>query len=77
VLGGSAARPTLGRDTRKLADVPQLRWSFQHIEELFPDRADFAGLGSVGGFQQQPEPLAESRSSTPTGQIRQWARSSA
>jgi CubicO group peptidase (beta-lactamase class C family) len=67
VLGGSAARPLSDVTLENWQTVPQLRWSFQHIEELFPTAVIARGSAPVASLQQQPEPLGDVAVELPDG----------
>ena len=42
MIGENASRPASGVTLDNWQTAPQLSWSFQHIEDLFPTAADFA-----------------------------------
>lgn len=59
MLGGSAARPPSDVTLENWQTVPQLRWSFQHIEELFPTALISRGPDPAVSFRPELEPLGD------------------
>lgn len=54
MLGGRPDQPQLGVTLDNWQTAPQLRWSFQHIEELFPTAVITRGTGPVADLLPAP-----------------------
>jgi len=49
--------------------APQLHWSFQHIEDLFPTATIERGIGPVAALAAAPEPVGEVQVAHPDGTV--------
>jgi CubicO group peptidase (beta-lactamase class C family) len=58
VLGGTPGQPQVGVTLDNWQTAPQLHWSFQHIDELFPTAAISRGAGPVAALEATPVDLA-------------------
>jgi CubicO group peptidase (beta-lactamase class C family) len=59
VIGENASRPATGVTLDNWQTAPQLSWSFQHIEDLFPTAPISRGSGPVHALPARPAPVDE------------------
>jgi len=59
VIGENTSRPASGVTLDNWQTAPQLAWSFQHIEDLFPTATISRGGGPVHLLPARPGPVAE------------------
>lgn len=59
VLGENEAHPRSNTTLQNWQTAPQLYWSFQHIEDLFPTALISRGSGAVGELADAPMSLAD------------------
>jgi CubicO group peptidase (beta-lactamase class C family) len=67
VIGENASRPVSGVTLDNWQTAPQLAWSFQHIEDLFPTAPISRGGGPPSPLAAEPQPLAGLRVNLPDG----------
>lgn len=67
VLGEEAGHPRRDVTLDNWQAAPQLHWSFQHVEELFPTAVISRGVGPVVEFSAAPEPVTEITVAHPDG----------
>ncbi len=59
MIGENASRPASGVTLDNWQTAPQLSWSFQHIEDLFPTAAISRGDGPVQPLAARMSPIAD------------------
>jgi CubicO group peptidase (beta-lactamase class C family) len=59
VIGEDAGRPASGVTLDNWQTAPQLAWSFQHVENLFPVAVISRGTGPVGTLEPRPSPVSD------------------
>jgi CubicO group peptidase (beta-lactamase class C family) len=59
VIGEDAGRPASGVTLDNWQTAPQLAWSFQHVEDLFPVAVISRGTGPVGTLEPRPSPVSD------------------
>jgi CubicO group peptidase (beta-lactamase class C family) len=67
VIGENASRPVSGVTLDNWQTAPQLSWSFQHIEDLFPTAAISRGSGPEAPLTAGLQPLTGLRVDLPDG----------
>jgi CubicO group peptidase (beta-lactamase class C family) len=59
VIGEDAGRPASGVTLDNWQTAPQLAWSFQHVEDLFPVALISRGAGPVATLEPRPSPVSD------------------
>ena len=67
MIGENASRPVSGVTLDNWQTAPQLSWSFQHIEDLFPTAAISRGSGPEYPLEARLQPLTGLRVELPDG----------
>ena len=59
MIGEDAGRPASGVTLDNWQTAPQLAWSFQHVEDLFPVAVISRGTGPAGVLEPRPWPVSD------------------
>ena len=59
MIGEDAGRPASGVTLDNWQTAPQLAWSFQHVEDLFPVAVISRGTGPAGALEPRPSPVSD------------------
>ena len=59
MIGEDAGRPASGVTLDNWQTAPQLAWSFQHVEDLFPVAVISRGTGPAGVLEARPSPVSD------------------
>lgn len=59
MIGEDSGRPASGVTLDNWQTAPQLAWSFQHVEDLFPVAVISRGTGPAGVLEPRPSPVSD------------------